>query len=248
LGATDGGCTQSDPPPCPTCVNSIDGNTSSGSDGTTIRALAGAPFTFSLTKFTSNSADHMFRANNKAEIVLSNCTVVDNKGKTAGASLKNLFDYPDGSGNVTASVVGCTIANNALSQNPMFSDSARLTINDSLIWQPSRQTIAQPSNTTVFSNVLVQDANSYAPGSFLTFVNVHSLSDPEFANAAAGDYHLLDASPAIDYSTTGIASGIDLDGKGRGKTLKKGASPFDVGAFELQTCRASDDIFCDSYE
>lgn len=60
-------------------------------------------------------------------------------------------------------------------------------------------------------------------------------TDPEFANAAGGDYRLLASSPLIDQGTTGSGAENDLAGLPRyvdGKGL--GVADSDVGAYEYQ--------------
>jgi hypothetical protein len=248
LASLGGSCFDVPPPPCPNCVNVIENNTAMQRNGAIFRGLAGASYNFSFVTVTKNNADHVFRLSEKGFLAFSNCLITNNAGNgVTTTDTVNIFDYIDGASSVTTTISGCTIANNSLAQ-PIFSDSDNLTIDNSLIWQPTRQTISQPKKTTVFTNLLSQDGGSFSAAGFKTLANVNSIGDPQFANAAAGDFHLLESSPAVDYSATGIVGGIDMDGKARGKTLKRAFSPFDVGAFERQTCRADDDVFCDSFE
>ncbi len=71
-------------------------------------------------------------------------------------------------------------------------------------------------------------------------VNPAPTTNPEFANAAAGDYRLLASSPLIDQGTTGSGPETDVDGlprfvDGRGS----GIAASDVGAYEYQAPTAS---------
>jgi hypothetical protein len=51
--------------------------------------------------------------------------------------------------------------------------------------------------------------------------------DPQFANPAAGDYHLTASSPAVDAGTN-VGITVDLDGRRRPLLLG-----YDMGAFEF---------------
>jgi hypothetical protein len=235
-------------PPCPTCANFIQNNTATQQNGAVIRREAHANDFFGFSSISGNKADHVFRISENSVFKCQNCLIANNAGNgTTTTDTVDIFNFIDGASTNTTNLVGCTIANNALAQ-AVFSDSDNLMVTDSVIWQPSHQTIPQPKNTTVFQNLLSQDGGSFSAAGFKTLTNVNSLSDPMFVNTAVGNYRLLEGSPAIDYSTTGTDGGIDFDGNPRGIILERAASPFDVGAFERQSCKANDDIFCDSFE
>jgi hypothetical protein len=73
-----------------------------------------------------------------------------------------------------------------------------------------------------------------APLASITEANVSNAGDAGFVDAAAGDYHLLPASPLVDAGDPGTAQGLDLDGNplvadGNGD----GTARRDPGAFEL---------------
>jgi hypothetical protein len=60
-------------------------------------------------------------------------------------------------------------------------------------------------------------------------------ADPLFANSAAGDYHLLQGSPAIDAGTANQAPLTDFDGKARPVDGNgDGTAAFDIGAYEFK--------------
>jgi hypothetical protein len=67
-------------------------------------------------------------------------------------------------------------------------------------------------------------------------------ADPQFANRATGDFHLLSGSPCIDAGTTVQAPAMDFDGVARpldGDT--NGTAAFDIGAFEFVHALADTD-------
>jgi hypothetical protein len=75
--------------------------------------------------------------------------------------------------------------------------------------------------------------------------------EPQFLDAAGGDYHLLSASLGVDFAPT--AGGIDLDGLPRDVDLPVPDlfGPRDLGAYEHQAslgCGAGDTIFCNGFE
>ena len=75
-----------------------------------------------------------------------------------------------------------------------------------------------------FSNTLLSVQTTPPPGTFVT--------DPQFVDAAARDFHLKAISPAVDMALPSIFSldsAVDLDGT----TRPQGPKP-DIGAYELK--------------
>lgn len=69
------------------------------------------------------------------------------------------------------------------------------------------------------------------------------VSDPKFVDSAAGDYHIMPSSAAVDFcDDTHVPTGGDIDGQSRGFPLAAGLA-FDVGADEF-----NDGLFRDRFE
>lgn len=67
-----------------------------------------------------------------------------------------------------------------------------------------------------------------------TGLNGNISQDPIFRNAAAGDYHLMEGSPAIDTGSSNQAPPTDFEGVGRPSDGNGDGIPkFDIGAYEL---------------
>jgi probable HAF family extracellular repeat protein/parallel beta-helix repeat protein len=105
------------------------------------------------------------------------------------------------------------------------------TITNSIVWGNTDFQISRQPTVTY----------SIVEGGFSGDGNLDS--DPLFANAANGDYHLMSGSPAIDSGANTSASGVtsDFDGNARpadGDGLGAGTtgdgSDYDIGAYEFQ--------------
>jgi hypothetical protein len=86
--------------------------------------------------------------------------------------------------------------------------------------------VATNVNSSVMGTTCTLSHNILYP--FTGTVGTNIVADPLFVNAAAGDYHLDGASPAVDAAVPGdIVPSADYDGAAR----PQGAAP-DIGAFE----------------
>jgi parallel beta-helix repeat protein len=81
-------------------------------------------------------------------------------------------------------------------------------------------------NNIVFNNPGV---DVYNPNGLAVTMVSNLLSDPQFVDASAGDFHLRGGSPAIDRGTAVSAVQADLDGVPRPQ-----GSGYDVGAYEYR--------------
>jgi hypothetical protein len=86
-----------------------------------------------------------------------------------------------------------------------------------------------------FNDVVALSGSAYAGTcANQTGLNGNISADPIFRDAAAGDYHLLNGSPAIDAGTSNQAPSTDLDGIGRpADGNSDGTAAFDIGAYEV---------------
>lgn len=121
-----------------------------------------------------------------------------------------------------------TIAGNAQAFSDVLRMTNDITLRDSVIWQPGKQSLGAPHGTVEGTNVLTNDPASLPiPGAF----NL----DPRFVDSGRGDYRLRAASPGIDASMP-APSPFDLDGQSRNRDLPipDGLGPLDLGAYERQ--------------
>jgi len=164
--------------------------------------------------------------------LLRTCLLADN-----AVSDTLIVDYAD-----TLQVDGCTIAGNVIGGSQVFQSGYSLT--NSLVFQPDLPVGPFQQATYVLAN----NTSGLPAGA-----TVKTVADPQFANAAQSDYHLLATSPAVDYA--GGLAGTDLDFNPRDVDLAAHANTFgprDLGAYELQSgpaCDASADvIFCNGFQ
>ena len=75
------------------------------------------------------------------------------------------------------------------------------------------------------NNLLSANTPDYSGTASLTGANGNIVGDPLFVSEAAGNYHLLVGSPAINHGSDVGAPTVDFDGAPR-------VSPVDIGAFE----------------
>ena len=124
---------------------------------------------------------------------------------------------------------GSTIAGNTLSGNTVITASGGLRLEQSIVWQPGKQT-AQISGTRVIDDVIASELISLVSSPSVIY------AEPRFIDPQRGDYGLRAASPAVDFS--GVTNTVDINGSTHNKdmTLVTDAFGFgDVGAHEVQS-------------
>jgi len=143
----------------------------------------------------------------------------------------------------TLHVENCTIAGNVIGGTTVAQGNSNSLLN-SLIFQPDLPVGQFQQATYVLAN-----NSTGLPAS----ATVNTVVDPKFVDPQNSDYHLLLASPAVDYA--GGLGGTDLDGYPRDVDLTAHTNTFgprDLGAYERQSAFAcdlnSDVVFCDGFE
>ena len=240
-------------PPRFTCpvggpCNQIDDNTNIPNDAHGTITVSGSSF-FVADRFEArrNTAGVMIYAEGVAK--LGDCVIADN---TIG------FYIINAQGN-DIQLNGCTVAGNILATqgSPLINMNSVghvLTQANSILALNKYANASGPVMSLNFasgslhtSDIIASETNSLTAHGIVS--NVNSF-DPEFVNAAAGDYHLRPESPAVNYRLPADQAtffATDLDGNQRGQPIAfvSGNSLFDIGAYELQNL--GDTIFFNGF-
>ena len=218
--------------------NAIFGNTWSASGGGVSLFASGTP-TLKNNLITNNSAGtqgggvSMF---NSADALIAQNVIAGNNAPQGGGVY---WLVPSGSR-------GPLLVNNTVATNlgsAIFADgfdSQVQLINNLLIASPGQNAVTCgtfDSSVPTFqnNNVFASSGLAYS-GTCMnqTGASGNISQDPLFRNAAAGDYHLLIGSPAIDSGTANLAPSTDIDGLGRPADGNgDGVAQFDMGAYEF---------------
>ena len=136
-----------------------------------------------------------------------------------------------------------------VARDSTFGHAERLEIYSSILWEPAAAGILlsfDASTQTEVDCLLVNSNIGLPAGDFITVL------PPVFADAGAGDYHLTESSPAVDYCDAAayLPTHRDIDGSQRGVDNPQVPDNFliswyDIGADELTS---PDLIFSDGFE
>ncbi len=197
---------------------------------------------------------------NTASIIM-NCKFINNSASIAGggllcynnvtaASVTNCLFTGNTSGNlgggfysdlINVSINNCTFSKNtAVTGGGVYRNGGGLTLSNCILWG---DTGGEAGNAPAIGFSDVQ-------GGFAGPLVINL--DPQFVNAAAGDFHLQVTSPCIDAAIGPVAPLLDLDGNGRvdvPSIPNTGVGPiayFDIGAYENQGSFAGKIIYVNS--
>jgi len=122
--------------------------------------------------------------------------------------------------------------------------SSSLKLNNCILWGDSASSgseiYARDSGSSCRLNYCCVDNSAGAYGGNGTINESSNCihSDPQFVDAAGGDYHLKDTSPCIDAGDNSLVpSGVDKDLDGNQRIVdgnNDGTSIVDIGAYEYQ--------------
>ncbi len=158
--------------------------------------------------------------------IISNVAYASNGGGTHGSTLNNCFVIGNRAGDSGGGVSGGSLFNCTVVSNSANSAGGggifRAMATNSVIYN---NTASSYANYDTNSTLSYSCAAPLAPG----VGNISS--DPQFTNAASGDFHLLATSPCIDAGNNAAVIGTtDLDGNPRII-----GSAVDMGAYEYQS-------------
>lgn len=126
-------------------------------------------------------------------------------------------------------ILGSTIAGNTLSGTTVLSLAGNVTMTQSIVWQPGKQT-AQLGGSSSLDDIIASELASIGGGNASIIY-----ADPRFIDPAHADFHLQPASPAVDFA--GVTNTTDLDGNTHNKDMLLVGNRYgvgDIGAYELQ--------------
>ena len=217
--------------------------------GAAIVVAAGAAHTahamFHGTRFDGNIGESLARhAGAHGQIAFNGALLVDNDASAA------LLDAPGASNSLA--LVATTVAHNAIGGGHGViagagycdpNDDVRGTyVHLGIVWQPGHVLIASPDapQPFCFQYLLGNDFGALPPAA------ERIVSDPQFRDAPAGDYHLSLGSIALDFAPA-TAQTATRDGGPRVfdfPNLQDRFGPQDLGAYEL----SPDPIYADGFE
>lgn len=177
---------------------------------------------------------------------MGNCLVFGNHTQD---ELFGVHNVPD-SGDVAARLTDCTVAGNTIDNGYVIASDSDFILKRSIIDQPGHLPYDHIGGTLTTQYVVANDIAGLGAGTL-------QQGEPQFVDAANGDYHLLPTSLGIDFAPAdGSVTNfnVDLDSKRRDVDLIQVANnygPRDVGAYERQSffnCGAGDTLFCNNFE
>jgi predicted outer membrane repeat protein len=199
------------------------GNSAAGGGGGMYDNVGSSPTLTNVT-FSGNSAKWGGGMYNASDVsaTLTNVIFSGNSASDGGGV------FSDGSIAVTLTNVTFS-ANSATNRGGMFSQDCSPALTNCILWGDSGGEIGRSgSGAPTVTYSIVQGGWSGAGGNNLD-------TNPQFADAAAGDLHLLAGSPAIDTGTSTGAPAFDLDGVSRPTDGNgSGTAEFDRGAYEYR--------------
>ncbi|MFD1631491.1 MBG domain-containing protein [Pseudopedobacter beijingensis] len=165
---------------------------------------------------------------NNSSPKIVNSLIHHNSGSYRGSGVYNAFSTPE--------LVNVTITDNV--NNPtvgvVHNDGGSAIVKNSIIWSNTAKSGIEGNPSIDVKNSIIQ--GGYAGTAILN-------ADPQFTNAAAGDYTLSASSPAVNKGSNTSFTGLDANTKdlaGNARVYKyASAGVIDMGAYELQADAAT---------
>ena len=216
------------------------GNSANDSGGA-IYCYSSSPSITGCT-FSGNSANYhggaIFCLSNSSPTV-TNCTFSGNSAKAGGGAFYCEKDN-------TATITNCTFTRNSAKADGgalYCLTNNSLTLNNCILWGNGASLSANEiyiydSASSCTLNYCCVDNAGYGGRTGNITENNCIHSDPQFVDAAGGDYHMKPTSPCIDAGNNGyVPSGVHKDFDGKQRIVdgdNNGTATVDIGAYEYQ--------------
>ena len=222
----------------PTITNCTFGGNSASLEGGTIYCDSSSS-TVTDCVFSGNSATFggVICCKNPGILALTNCTFSGNNAISEGGVI---ICWEAGS----LAITNCTFTGNSAARYAGVASCYKgsMTFNNCILWGNSASLggdeIHVGSGDTVTLNYCCADSGGYSGSGTIDDSNNCIHSDPQFVDAANGDYHLKSTSPCIDAGDNSyVPSGVDKDLDGNQRIVdgnNDGTATVDIGAYEKQ--------------
>ena len=200
---------------------------SAGNEGGAILCDSSSP-TVTNCIFSGNSADWSGGALfcDSSSPTVTNCIFSGNSANDEGGAI-----FCGGS---SPSITNCTLSDNsANSGRAFFCIDSDVTLNNCILWDGGNEIEVLTGSAPTLNYCCVDDTG--LPGDVTQ--NNCIYDDPQFVDAANGDYHLKDTSPCIDKGDNTYISGVNEDLDGNERVVdgdNDGTATVDIGAYEKQ--------------
>ncbi|RKY16961.1 MAG: hypothetical protein DRP63_04520, partial [Planctomycetota bacterium] len=192
--------------------------------------------------FSGNSADDYggaIRCISSSSPTIVNCVFDGNSAGSYGGAIRC-------SSSSSLTVTNCSFSGNSASYGGAIqcSSSSSPTLNNCILWGNSAsvsgdEIYIEDSGSSCTLNYCCVDNTGYGGLTGRIRENNCIHSDPQFVDAANGDYHLKDTSPCIDAGDNSyVPSGVTTDLDGNQRIVdgdNDGTATVDIGAYEYQS-------------
>ena len=231
----------------PTIVNCVFSNNTADDKGGAIFCKKNSSVKITNCTFSNNSASYYGGAiycTDSSGPTVTNCVFCGNSASNNGGAIYCVSSAPTAtnctfSGNEATNFFGGAI---------VCSSSSTFTLNNSILWGNSagaggNEIYIDDTGSSCVLNYCCVNSTGYGFGSGVPTTTIDDSNNcifvnPQFVDAAGGDYHLKDTSPCIDAGDNGyVPSGVDKDLDGNERIVdgnNDGTATVDIGAYEHQ--------------